>query len=239
MRGWLVLAIAAAAAACTFQPNMPSNGSGDGGTDGVHRDTGPDTPSVTPPMIRDHAEGSGTKATLGATLAGSASDGDAIVAMVRWSGSASLMSVTDADGETLAPLVSFSNCAVYFVLATTAARPDKVTATFSQSSDAALLVADYTGVSTTPIDGLTTVFAGTGDNVTSEPVTTTLGDDRLVAEVISGAMPSAGSGFTTEGGNAFSLFEDRVAVAPMTYNATATFATSTSYCLGFLALAGR
>jgi hypothetical protein len=201
--------------------------------------------ALAPPTLTDQSTGFGFGSSISTMLQHDTTVGDYELVMVVWNTSDSVTGISDARVTTFTTLAGFTGtqgCQLYGGRVTTATSPDTVMVTFSGSAGDEIIAVDYTGVAMTGsgLDGPTSISFGDGSAATSGTLTTKRDDDTLAALMSASAMPSAGSGYTSEGGSLYSLVEDRVAATPGSYDATAASgAQNASWCLTLAALAGR
>lgn len=180
---------------------------------------------------------SGTYTTVPVPFTGAQTAGNLNVVIVGYGGNATVASISDSRGNTYAQAVGPTSVIapahqyIYYAknIVAAAAGANTITINFSSTIDwPSIRIAEYSGMDTvSPLD-VAGGATGTGTEMSSGAVTTTLANDLLVGGNFSGTYTaSAGAGFTqriyTFGGE---ILEDRIVSSTGSYAATGTLDSS-------------
>ena len=223
-------------------PNDATIGSSHHDAPGPHSEASP----VGVPRLQEAESSSGNGNVVSVMLTGSVSAGDIELVLVTWQvGAEMLVGVSDMRGTGYTTLVQpymggFYECALLWERVTMVNSPDMVTASFSNSVNNRIAVAEYTNV---PAAGLA-VFDGNAATAISgsasimASITTAHSNDMLVALVGASATPAMESGFTEDTSTPTSLIEQEVSATPGSYTVSASFNSGQNACLGLAAVLG-
>lgn len=205
---------------------------GDAGRD-VTLDAPRDAPPPNAPVFVQHtaATTGGIGAVLSATFVEPVAAGDLIVAAFDYNaGIAHVARVSDTGGDAYAILGpydggGFREYVAYAIASGSGAETVTVQLDAAATDFLELRIHEYAGVSPTePFDAAASA-SGTTTAAASAPITTTSPDELVFGMVIDGIV-SPGAGFTLRGNDYNDVTEDRIAVTPGTYQATATTISS-------------